>query len=61
MSKYIKEDVETMLIHHKENESRNIGVVVNDHVKYEGRGLEDGFVMVSLNVCSRHMYSNGEL
>ena len=43
------------------NNSRIIGVVVNDHVKYEGRVLEDGFVMASLNVCSRHMYSNGEL
>lgn len=43
------------------NNSRIIGVVVNDHVKYEWRGLEDGFVMASLNVCSRHMYSNGEL
>ena len=42
------------------NNSRIIGVVVNDHVKYEGRVLEDGFVMASLNVCSRHMYSNGE-
>lgn len=43
------------------NNSRIIRVVVNDHVKYEGRVLEDGFVMASLNVCSRHMYSNGEL
>ena len=43
------------------NNSRIIGVVVNDHVKYEGRVLEDGFVMASLNVCSRHMYSNGEI
>ena len=30
------------------NNSRIIGVVVNDHVKYEGSGLEDGFVMASL-------------
>ena len=30
------------------NNSRIIGVVVNDHVKYEGRVLEDGFVMASL-------------
>ena len=27
------------------NNSRIIGVVVNDHEKYEGRVLEDGFVM----------------
>lgn len=26
------------------NNSRIIGVVVNDHEKYEGRVLEDGFV-----------------
>ena len=31
------------------NNSRIIGVVINDHVKYEGRVLEDGFVMSSLN------------
>lgn len=30
------------------NNSKIIGVVVNDHVKYEGRVLEDGFVMASL-------------
>lgn len=30
------------------NNSRIIGVVVNDHAKYEGRVLEDGFVMASL-------------
>ena len=27
------------------NNSRIIGVMVNDHEKYEGRVLEDGFVM----------------
>ena len=27
------------------NNSRIIGVVVNDNIKYEGRVLEDGFVM----------------
>ena len=31
------------------NNSRIIGVVINDHVKYDGRVLEDGFVMSSLN------------
>ena len=31
------------------NNSRIIEVVINDHVKYEGRVLEDGFVMSSLN------------
>lgn len=32
-----------------QNSSRIIGVVVNDHMKYEGRVLEDGFVSASLN------------
>lgn len=31
------------------NNSRIIGVVINDQVKYEGRVLEDGVVMSSLN------------
>ena len=34
------------------NNSRIIGVVVNDNEKYEGRVLEDGFVMASLNALS---------
>lgn len=37
------------------NNSRIIGVVVNDGEKYEGRVLEDGFVMASLNALSREM------
>lgn len=32
-----------------QNNSRIIGVVVNDHEKYEGKVLEDGFVSASLN------------
>ena len=32
-----------------QNDSRIIGVVVNDHEKYEGKILEDGFVCASLN------------
>ena len=32
------------------NNSRIIGVVVNDHEKYEGKVLEDGFVSGSLSV-----------
>lgn len=31
------------------NDSRIIGVVVNDHEKYEGRVLEDAFVSASMN------------
>jgi len=37
------------------NNSRIIGVVVNDHEKYEGRVLEDGFVMSSLNALSHEV------
>ena len=37
------------------NNSRIIGVVVNDNVKYEGRVLEDGFVMSSLNALSHEV------
>lgn len=42
------------------NNSRIIGVVVNDHEKYEGKVLEDGFVSGSLNplakVCNKKNY-----
>ena len=42
------------------NNSRIIGVVVNDHEKYEGKVLEDGFVSGSLNalakVCNEKNY-----
>ena len=45
------------------NNSRIIGVVVNDHPKYEGRvledGLEDGFVMSSLNALSHEVNKKG--
>ena len=41
------------------NNSRIIGVVVNDHVKYEGRVLEDGFVMSSLNALSHEVNERG--
>ncbi len=41
------------------NNSRIIGVVVNDHVKYEGRVLEDGFVMSSLNALSHEVNHRG--
>lgn len=37
------------------NNSKIIGVVVNDHEKYEGRVLEDGFVMSSLNALSHEV------
>lgn len=35
-----------------QNDSRIIGVVVNDHEKYEGHVLEDGFIASSLNALS---------
>ncbi len=41
------------------NNSRIIGVVVNDHVKYEGRVLEDGFVMSSLNALCHELNKIG--
>lgn len=41
------------------NNSRIIGVVVNDHAKYEGRVLEDGFVMSCLNALSREVNEKG--
>ena len=41
------------------NNSKIIGVVVNDHEKYEGRVLEDGFVMSSLNALSHEVNEKG--
>lgn len=35
-----------------QNNSRIIGIVVNDHKKYKGHVLEDGFVSASLNALS---------
>lgn len=34
-------------------------MVVNDHEKYEGRVLEDGFVMSSLNALSHEVNEKG--
>ncbi len=41
------------------NNSRIIGLVVNDNEKYEGRVLEDGFVMSSLNALSHEVNEKG--
>ena len=38
-----------------QNNSKIIGVVINDHPKYEGRVLEDAFVSTSLNSLSREI------
>lgn len=43
-----------------QNASRIIGVVVNDHEKYEGRVLEDVFVATSLNHLSTEIEKNGQ-
>lgn len=42
------------------NDSRIIGVVVNDHEKYEGRVLEDFFVSASINHLSTYIEKNGQ-
>ena len=42
-----------------QNNSRIIGVVMNDHFKYEGRILEDGYVMSSLNALSHEINEKG--
>ncbi len=42
-----------------QNNSRIIGVVVNDHEKYEGLVLEDGFVMSALNALSHEVNDAG--
>ncbi len=38
-----------------QNDSRIIGIVVNDHEKYEGHVLEDGFISASVNALSREI------
>ena len=42
-----------------QNNSRIIGVVVNDHIKYEGRVLEDGFVAAALNALLFELEESG--
>lgn len=42
-----------------QNSSRIIGVIVNDHEKYEGHVLEDGFVAASLNALAREVDEAG--
>lgn len=42
-----------------QNDSRIIGIVVNDHEKYEGHVLEDGFIGASINALSREIDSAG--
>ena len=42
-----------------QNNSRIIGIVINDHPKYEGHVLEDAFVASSLNFLSREIEKAG--
>ena len=43
-----------------QNDSRIIGVVVNDHEKYENRTLEDVFIASALNCLSTEIEKNGQ-
>lgn len=43
-----------------QNDSRIIGVVVNDHEKYEGRVLEDGYISSAVNSLSREIDRAGQ-
>ena len=43
-----------------QNNSRIIGVAVNDHEKYEGRTLEDVFIASSLNYLSSEIEGRGQ-
>ena len=42
-----------------QNSSRIIGVVINDHEKYEGHTLEDVFIATSLNYLSSEIEKHG--
>lgn len=42
-----------------QNDSKIIGVVINNHEKYEGHVLEDGFISSSLNFLSEELEKNG--
>ena len=42
-----------------QNNSRIIGVVINDHEKYEGHVLEDGFIASAINALSRELDKAG--
>lgn len=42
-----------------QNDSKIIGVVINDHRKYEGHVLEDGFIAASVNALARELDKSG--
>lgn len=42
-----------------QNNSRIVGIIINDHPKYEGHTLEDGFVAASINALSAELNKCG--
>lgn len=42
-----------------QNDSKIIGVVINDHAKYEGHVLEDGFIAASVNALAKEVDRTG--
>ncbi len=42
-----------------QNDSKIFGIVINDHEKYEGHVLEDGFISASVNALSREADAAG--
>lgn len=43
-----------------QNDSKIIGVVVNDHPKYEGHTLEDPFISASMNALAKEIQAAGK-
>lgn len=43
-----------------QNSSRIIGIIINDHEKYEGRALEDSYIASSLNYLSAEIKKSGQ-
>lgn len=43
-----------------QNDSKIIGVVINDHEKYEGHTLEDQFISASVNALAKEMEQAGK-
>ena len=43
-----------------QNSSRIIGIMINDHEKYEGRALEDSYIASSLNYLSAEIEKSGQ-
>ena len=43
-----------------QNNSKIVGVVINDHEKYEGHALEDPFVSASVNALAREIEQAGK-